>query len=122
MTLLYLMSWFSLPSVSDTYTSPGVGTTSGILSLATDYSAPFFANSVFILGIAVGIPISVVALKWLISLLKTNIKKPIYLPLVYNPKFKYKNTIQYARIYGHDPGGKKFKAWQKRTPRMWYYG
>lgn len=23
--------------------------------------------------------------------------------------------------YSYDPGGRKFKAWQKRTPRSWYY-
>ena len=30
-----------------------------------------------------------------------------------------KNKKRNAFIF--DPGGKKFKAWQERTPRSWYY-
>lgn len=74
LNLMYLMSWFNMPSLSDTYTSPGVGTTSGILSLSTDYTGPFFISFIGILiGIAVGIPVAVLAVQWLIKLVRRNV-------------------------------------------------
>jgi len=97
---LNFLSWFNLPSLSDTYTSPGVGTTTGVLNLATEYSSEFFTSLTIIIGVAVGIPIAIFALKWLFSLLKKNTKKPF--------------------VVNYDPQGKKFAAWQKRTPRTWY--
>jgi len=102
-----VLSWFNLPSLSDTYTSPGVGTTTGVINLATEYSSGFFNSLVLlILGVAVGIPVAVVALKWLIDLLRSNIKKPL-LPLDFNPTYasvrrgKGINTHGYNSTYNY---------------------
>lgn len=104
---LNLLSWFNLPSLTDTYTSPGVGTTTGVLNLAGDYSSIFFDSLVAILiGVAVGIPVGIVALKWLIGLLRGSVAKP-FLPLTFNPPYasvkrgKGINTHGYNSSYNY---------------------
>lgn len=97
---LNILSWFNLPSLTDTYTSPGVGTTTGVINLATNYSSGFFNSLVFILiGVAVGVPIGVLAVKWLISLIRKNVAKPL-LPLTFNPTYASVRRGKGINTYG----------------------
>jgi len=59
--LMTMFSWFTLPSAAD------------MIASSTLYSTDMFESLTFILGIAVGIPIAILALKWLIGLIRRNV-------------------------------------------------
>lgn len=59
--MLTMFSWFTLPTASD------------MIASSTVYSADVFTSLTFLIGVAVGIPIAVGAVIWLIRLLKGNV-------------------------------------------------
>jgi len=62
--MFYMLSFFNLPSASTITTDAGA------------YSAPFFTEFIgLLIGIAVGIPIAILAIKWLIKLVRGNVSK-----------------------------------------------
>lgn len=54
-------SWFTIPSASD------------IIASSTAYSTDIFSSLVFLIGIAVGIPIAILAILWLIRLVRGSV-------------------------------------------------
>lgn len=56
-----MLTWFTLPTASD------------MIASSTLYSADIFTSFTFIIGIAVGVPIAILALRWLIALIRRNV-------------------------------------------------
>jgi len=70
---LTMFSWFTLPRMTDVSYDGGLSTTTGILTLADDYTGTFFSSlSLIVISVAVGIPIAIIAIKWLIKLVRGN--------------------------------------------------
>jgi len=59
--LMTMFSWFTLPTASD------------MIASSTLYSADIFSSLIFIIGVAVGIPIAILAIKWLVGLVRRNV-------------------------------------------------
>jgi len=60
---LMLASWFTLPTASD------------IIASSTTYSTELFTSLTFIMGIAIGVPVAILALIWLIKLVRGSVSK-----------------------------------------------
>lgn len=59
--LMTLFSWFTVPTASD------------IIASSTTYSTDMFSSLTFILGIAIGVPVAILAVKWLIGLVRGSV-------------------------------------------------
>lgn len=59
--LMAMFSWFTVPTAND------------IIASSTLYSTDIFASLIFIIGIAVGVPIGILAVRWLIGLVRSNV-------------------------------------------------
>lgn len=58
---MMMFSWFTLPTASD------------MIASSTAYSSDIFNSLAFLIGVAVGIPVAVIGLVWLIRLLRGSI-------------------------------------------------
>jgi len=61
--LMTMFSWFTLPTASD------------MIASSTSYSTDLFASLTFLIGVAVGIPVAILALVWLIKLTRGSISR-----------------------------------------------
>jgi len=61
--MMLLSSWFTLPDAST------------MIASSTAYSTDIFSSLSFVLGVAVGVPVAIIALKWLIGLIRRNVSR-----------------------------------------------
>jgi len=107
MLFLNFLSWFTMPRLDDHSYDGGISTTTGMLSGFFDYSAEFFTSlSGIIIGLAVGIPIAIVALKWLIGLVRGNTSHLFYDKKMTRFRRRQANPFTWNEQF-----------WKKGTPR-----
>lgn len=63
MITMLLSSWFTVPDATT------------MIASSTLYSADIFSSLSFILGVAVGVPVAILALVWLIRLIRGSVSK-----------------------------------------------